>query len=110
MKPDALYENLKQLAEKLEIRVSEENLKRSGFIVKSGFCTVRGNKLFIMDKTLKLHQKTEILAEFLSSIPLEEIYVVPAVRELLDRYAKRTAKNENDGAGGDSASMDVAPS
>ena len=101
MKPEMLYDNLKQLAERLGITVSEENLKRSGIKVKSGFCKVRGNKLFIIDKKLKPHKKVDILAEFLSSMPHEEIYIVPAVRELLGRYSKITIQHAKTGSEGD---------
>ena len=108
MKPEELYENLKQLAERLEIKVSEENLKRSGIKVKSGFCTVRGNKLFIIDKLLKTHKKVDVLAEFLSSMPHEEIYIVPAVRDLLGRYSKITIQNDKIGSKGGSLPSDSA--
>ena len=97
MKPEELYENLKQLAERLEITVSEENLKRSGIKVQSGFCKVRGNMLFIIDKKLKTHKKVDILAEFLSTMPHEKIYIVPAVRDLLGRYSNGNAKNTETG-------------
>ena len=108
MKPEELYENLKQLAERLEITVSEENLKRSGIKVKSGFCKVRGNKLFIIDKRLKTHKKVDILAEFLGSLPHEEIYIVPAVRDLLGRYSKITIQNAETGSKGESSPPDSA--
>ena len=108
MKPEELYENLKQLAERLEIKVSEENLKRSGIKVKSGFCKVRGNKLFIIDKRLKAHKKVDMLAEFLSSMPHEEIYIVPAVRDLLGRYSEITMKNGKIRSEGESSTLDVA--
>jgi len=108
MKPEELYENLKQLAERLEITVSEENLKRSGIKVKSGFCKVKGNKLFIIDKRLKTHKKVDILAEFISSMPHEEIYIVPAVRDLLGRYSKITMQNAETGSKRESLPSDSA--
>ncbi len=108
MKPEELYENLKQLAERLDITVSEENLKHSGIKVKSGFCKIRGNKLFIIDKRLKTHKKVDILAEFLSSMPHEEIYIVPAVRDLLGRYSKISIQNAKTGSEGESSPSDEA--
>ena len=109
MKPEELYENLKQLAERLEITVSEQNLKSSGIKVKSGFCMVRGNKLFIIDKRLKTHKKVDVLAEFLSSMPHEEIYIVPAVRDLLGRYSKAAVQNAKTGSKGESSPSDLGP-
>jgi hypothetical protein len=87
MKPDQLYQELKDLAERMQITVSEQNLKASGIKVQSGLCTLKGKNLFIMDKHKSLHKKIRILASQLAKMPHEEIFIVPAVRELLDKYA-----------------------
>jgi hypothetical protein len=83
-----LYQELKDLAERMQITVSEQNLKVSGIKVRSGLCTVKGQKLFVMDKHKSLHKKIKILANQLALIPREEIYIIPAVRELLEKYSK----------------------
>lgn len=88
MKPDQLYQELKDLAERMQITVSEQNLKVSGIKVRSGLCTVKGQKLFVMDKHKSVHKKIKILATQLGLIPHEEIYIIPAVRELLEKYSK----------------------
>ena len=106
MKPEELYENLKQLAQNLEITVSEENLKRSGVKIKSGFCKVKGNNLFVLDKRLKIQQKVECLSEFLHTMPHEDIYVVPAVRDLLNRYDIKTPPDTEIGSRGESVLQD----
>ena len=85
MKPEQIYQELKDLAEKLEIHVSEQNLRTAGIKVKSGFCKVKGKNTFIMDKHKSVHKKIKILAAHLAEIPHENIFIVPAVRELLDR-------------------------
>jgi hypothetical protein len=89
MKPDQFYQELKDLAERMQITVSEQNLKVTGIKVRSGLCTVKGQKLFIMDKHKSVHKKIKILASQLALIPHEEIYIIPAVRELLEKYAKK---------------------
>ena len=86
MKPEQLFQELKDLAEKLEITVLEQNLRTSGIRVKSGFCKVKGKDLFVIDKHKTLHQKNVLLASFLATMPHENIFIVPAVREFLDRY------------------------
>lgn len=88
MKPDQLYQELKDLAERLQITVSEHNFKTAGIKVKSGLCTVKGQKLFILDKHKSIHAKIRILAEQLASIPHDHLYVMPAVRELLNKHAR----------------------
>ena len=85
MKPENLYQELKDLAEKLEITVKEENLKKAGIHVNSGLCKVKGEQLFIMDKHKKVKEKIDLLAECLSQMDHEDIYVIPAVRELLSK-------------------------
>ena len=89
MKPDQLYQELKDLAERLQITVSEQNLKTSGVKVKSGLCSVKGQNMFIMDKHKSIHKKIEILAVQLATIPHEDLYIIPAVRELLEKYAEK---------------------
>ena len=83
MKPDQLYKNLCELAEKLDVGVSEQNLRKTGVKAKSGFCRVKGKNLFIMDKNITIQKKIRILASFLSKMPHDNIYVVPAVREII---------------------------
>lgn len=90
MKSEALYQELLELAEKLHILVSEQNLRNTtGIKVQSGLCKVKGQHVFIMDKHKPLRKKAKILARCLSRMEHEEIYVVPAVRELLSRYSEK---------------------
>ena len=80
-----MYRHLKELSEKLDVWVSEQNLKKSGPRTQSGFCRLGGKKIFIMDKHLSIHDKNSILAEFISDIAAEDIYIVPAVREFIQK-------------------------
>jgi len=77
------------LAERMQITVSEQNLKVSGIKVRSGLCTVKGQQLFIMDKNKSVHKKIRILAAQLAKMPHEDMYVIPAVREQLEKYAEK---------------------
>ena len=87
MKTDQLYQNLLELAEKLDIKVSEQNLRKTGGInVKSGLCKVKGEMMFIMSKHKSIRDKIELLAKCLSKMQIEDIYIVPAVRDILDKY------------------------
>ena len=89
MKSDQLYQELKDLAERMQITVSEQNLKTSGVKVQSGLCSVKGQNLFIMDKHKSVHKKIRILAAQLATIPHEDLYIIPTVRELLEKYAEK---------------------
>ena len=87
MKPEQIYQDLKDLSEKLGISVTEENFRRTAVKAKSGLCRVKGRDIFIMEKQKPIQDKIELLAACLSKMPHEDIFVVPAVRELLHRHA-----------------------
>ena len=92
MKPDQIYQELKDLAEKLEITVSEQNFRNTGIKVKSGLCKVKGKNLFIMDKHKSIHKKIETLASQLVEFPHEDLYVIPAIREILEKKGIQDTK------------------
>ena len=85
MKPTQLYQHLKELSAKLDITVAEQNMRVTGVNAKSGLCVVKDQKMFIMDKHLTVREKLEKLAECLKKLPLDDIYVMPAIRKYLDR-------------------------
>jgi hypothetical protein len=89
MKPEQLYQELIDLAEKLQITVSEQNLRKTGVKAKSGLCKVKGKYLFIMDKHKSIQKKINLLSENLAVVPHENIYIKPAIRELLDKQGSR---------------------
>ena len=90
MKPEQIYQELKDLAEKLGILVEEQNLRKTGIHVNSGLCKVKDKDIFIMDKHENIHEKNKILASCLSELAIEEIYVVPAVRDYINEQKKRS--------------------
>lgn len=102
MKPDKLYTELKTLAEKLGIKVLEQNFRNVGIHVKSGYCVVKNEDHCFIDKHIKLRKKVEVLSECLSLFPHENIYVLPSVREHLELYApkeKPPEKGESESSG-----------
>jgi hypothetical protein len=86
MKPDQTYQDLKELAEKLNVGVSEQNFRSTGIKAKSGLCKVKGKNIILIDKQLSLQDKIEVLASCLSKLPHEDIFMVPALREFLDSF------------------------
>lgn len=84
MKPIQLYQELTNLAEKIGLQVSEQNFRTTGIRVRSGFCRVKEQDCCIIDKHIKLNNKIEVLAECLNEMPLENVYILPAVREYLE--------------------------
>jgi hypothetical protein len=103
MKIEQIYNNLKELAEKLGITVSELSFKNAGIKVKSGLCIVKGQQMFIMNKHKNTRSKVDILASCLATFPLDDIYIVPTVRDVLDKYKtkiKKTVENPPEGSEG----------
>jgi hypothetical protein len=93
MKPEKLYHELKDLAERIGMRVAEQNFRiNPGIRVKSGFCIVKDQECCIIDKHLRLSKKTEVLADCIhnkltaSNESIETVFMVPAVRDYLERF------------------------
>jgi len=93
MKPEQIFVELKNLSEKLDIIISEQSFRKTGIKVSSGFCIVKGKNYFIIDKDLSIKKKNEIVAEYLSTLDYENIYIVPAIRDFINmnkNYKKGT--------------------
>ena len=89
MKPDQIYQHLVDLAEKLGIDVSVQNLKISGFPVKSGVCRIKGKNRIVLDKHMSKDDQIDVLVDCLRTFSLDDIYIVPAIRDLLNLKKKR---------------------
>jgi len=83
MNSDQLYQELKELAERLGVSVLEHNFRKTGIKVKSGLCKVKGKTFFIIDKHSSVNDKNEILLSCISKMQHEDIYIVPYLREML---------------------------
>ena len=94
MKPEQIYQELKDLAEKLGVTVSEQSFRASGIPVKSGFCLIKGEMHCIIDKNINLHKKTTILAQSLFELPHENLFVVPAVRDIIQKYGRKNSSGQ----------------
>jgi len=79
----AILQQLEELAERLGVRDLYEDLEEE-FLVRSGTCTVRGNLLAIIDHRLPPSDRIRVLADCLARFDLSTIYLVPAVRDLIE--------------------------
>lgn len=86
MRAERLYQELVDLAEKLGVHVSEQNFRTTGVKARSGYAVVKGKPMFLIDKNRKLQHRIHILSEFLGEMPIEDVFLVPAVREHLASY------------------------
>ena len=86
MNADRLYQELKDLSERLGIEVSEQNFRATGIKARSGYCVVKGTPMFLIDKNKRLQQRIQVLSEFLGSRISEDLFMIPAVREHLEKF------------------------
>ncbi|GBE29476.1 MAG TPA: hypothetical protein ENH10_06405 [Bacteroidetes bacterium] len=78
-----LYEQLLEVARRYFDRVEEESGDFRG-----GICRVRGEKYLVLNRQAKLERKLSTVASALSSLDLDQQYLLPAVREAIDRYSE----------------------
>jgi len=83
MKETMILQSLEAIAEKLGIKVQYENLRKRHIFSKGGLCKLKGNKVVIIDNTINLSEKIDILADALSQFDLEDVYMPPVVRKIL---------------------------
>jgi len=98
----SLLDELKAAAQKLGIEVREERLLREvGYRVRSGACRVRDNEVILLDRRLQVNAQIDVLIDELAGRALDNIYLSPAARALLERAA---AKEKRSDACGESTS------
>ena len=86
MDPEKIYEHLEEIAAKAGISIRYEALTGSQYGVRSGLCRIKGKNIYIMDTSQDIPERIAALSKCLAGIDLEGIYVVPAVRELLEGF------------------------
>ena len=80
-KPETLYRQLEELAERLNLPVFLDKGPFSG-----GACLLDGDELIVLNKSTPMEQRNRLLAETLAGRDLGGIYIKPALRELLEQH------------------------
>ena len=79
-----LLQELEALAEKLDINLNRVDLEgRPG-----GLCVIKGERRFILDRTLDVKAQVEVLSKAFAKLPLDEFYLKPAVRDVIDNNSE----------------------
>ena len=80
MDSTGLLSELGKIADKLEIEIRFEDIETAG-----GFCTIKGKKLILINRNLQIDEQVEILLnELARQKEIEDIFILPAIRNLLD--------------------------
>ena len=91
----AVLEELKAAAEKLGLRVREERLLREvGYRVRSGRCRLQDDELLFIDRALPVTAQIDVLVDELASRSLDDIYLSPAARALVERAAIKEPRDD----------------
>ena len=86
MNQGEIVEYLAGLSEKLGIKVRWEALLGDG-----GICELRGRRYLFVDRSNDLATQVEVMADALSNESIDDVFILPEVRELLEhaRVARR---------------------
>lgn len=81
---ESLLDELKKVAAGMGFEVRQEKLLREvGYRVRSGSCRLRASNVILLDRSLPAAAQIDILVDELSGRPLDDVYVSPDVRQLL---------------------------
>jgi hypothetical protein len=75
-----IVDYLAELAEKLGVKVRWE-----GLIGDGGICELRGKRYLFVDRSLEADAQVDLMAQALCEEPVEEVFILPEVREILER-------------------------
>jgi hypothetical protein len=87
MDQDAIIDQLEELAERFGIQIRYEPIKQDEDLVRvvGGLCLLRGKYVLIIDSKAAMGDKIRTFAEALRHFDLNQIYIKPGLRELLDK-------------------------
>jgi hypothetical protein len=79
-----LLDELAEAAKRLGVEVRREKILREiGYRARSGACRLREKDLIIIDREMEPSEQIEVFVEALRSRDLEELYLSPEARRLL---------------------------
>jgi hypothetical protein len=85
LKNEVLLNQLEELAERLEIPVRYENITTEDSSGTGGLCRIKGEYVLMIHSRLAVKEKVQVIITALKKFDLSEIYIKPALRELLEK-------------------------
>lgn len=79
-----IMHELLDLAQRLGIRIRREKLGTEEVPACSGLAWIDGRPVLFLDRGLPAVEAVDVLISELSAFPLEDVYVKPGIRALLD--------------------------
>ncbi len=89
MQEEAIIDQLEELAKGFGMQIRYEPIKQDEESQKvlGGLCMLKGESLLIINSRATRKDKIRVLAEALNRFPLDQIYIRPVLRELLEKFA-----------------------
>jgi hypothetical protein len=84
MDEEILLRQLEELAEKLGVTVRRENISMEETTSSGGLCRLNGEYVIIVHSRVTVKENMRIMIEALRHFDLENIYIKPAIRQLLE--------------------------
>ena len=92
--PDlSLLQHLEGIARQLEIEIRYESLFDDEVSVHSGGCQVQGRHLILIDSGRSPFERARVLARELAKFELEDLYILPRIREFIGLQSPPREKN-----------------
>jgi len=85
MQDEGLLSALEGLAEQLQIPVTYAALATEELPGRGGLCVVHGERRIIIERSLTTREKAHLLAAGLAQFDIEDVFLLPAVREAIER-------------------------
>lgn len=85
MDDGVLFNQLEELAGKLGIEIRYGNIGVEDSRRMGGLCRVKGKYYLIMHSRLTIKEKIGIISKTLKGFDTGDVYVIPVIRELLDK-------------------------
>lgn len=86
MDDKVLLSCLEELAERLEILIRDENINIEESSSAGGLCRVEGRYILILNSKATVKEKNQVMIKALQQFDLDDIYIKPSIRELLEDY------------------------
>ena len=101
MDDNQIVELLEELAESFGLQISYETIRLDEELGNrpGGVCLLRGQRLIIINPNASMREKIRILSEAVKLFDLDQIYIRPVLRELLDSLPghKPFSRSDSDG-------------
>jgi len=91
MDENTIIEQLEELIKSFGIQIRDEAIKQDEDLVKvvGGLCLLRGEYVLIMNSRATTMDRIRTLATALKHFDLDQIYLRPVLRELLDKIPEQ---------------------